>query len=260
MPFVDIQGKNVFYNQNSDYQVNRPTLVFVHGAGGTSKNWANQLSGIKGYNLIAPDLSGHGLSGGSAADTIMAYREFIWGFAKALGLESFVIVGHSMGGAIAMELALAYPQALKGQIIVDSGARLRVSPKTLDVLSRNLHPLEDVKYYYSPTASREVLGRASEEMKTVLPEVYFADFRACDNFNIMDRMNNIRIPTLIICGQEDQMTPVKYSEYLFKALKRSILVYISDAGHMSMLEQPQQVNKAIQDFMLQITKDSRESN
>jgi Predicted hydrolases or acyltransferases (alpha/beta hydrolase superfamily) len=256
MPFVNVQGNSVFYHQNGDYQPNRPTLLFVHGAGGTGENWHNQLSGIKGYNLIAPDLPGHGLSNGSAADTIIAYREFIWEVAKALDLESFTIVGHSMGGAIAMELALAYPNALQGQIIVGSGARLKVNPKMLEKLSMNIHPLEIVKYSYSLSTSKEILEKANEEMKTVPTEVYLADFRACNNFNLMERVKEINVPTLIICGQDDQMTPVKYSEHLSQELSASTVVLISNAGHMSMIEQPQQVNKAIQDFMSELTRDS----
>ncbi|MDP4160924.1 MAG: alpha/beta hydrolase [Bacillota bacterium] len=252
MPFLNVQGNKVYYSQNGNYRTDRPTILFIHGAGGSCSNWAHQLTRIKGYNLIAPDLPGHGLSQGSAADLISAYREFIWMFAQALDQGPYVIVGHSMGGAITMELALAYPDILKGQIIVDSGARLRVNPDILAMLSRNEHPLEMVKYSYSLTAPQEVLEHASVEMKKVPTEVYLRDFRACDKFNIIDRVRSINIPTLIICGQDDQMTPVKYSEFLSNELRRSTIVLISNAGHMSMIEQPEQVNKSIIDFLVHV--------
>ncbi|MDR3601970.1 MAG: alpha/beta hydrolase [Desulfosporosinus sp.] len=249
MPFINVQGTNTHYLQNDDILVDRPSMVFVHGAGGTSKMWVRQLSGIKGYNLIALDLPGHGRSEGTAVDTINEYSEFVWQFVQALELGSFVIAGHSMGGAIAMELALAYPNALDGMIIVDSGASLRVNPMVLEVLARGEYPLEIVKYSYSFKATAVVLKRALEELKTVPSEVYRADFRACDNFNIMDRVGNINLPALVLCGQDDQMTPVKYSNYLSKELAQSTFVLIADAGHMAMLEQPERVNKAIQIFL-----------
>ncbi|MHB1652883.1 MAG: alpha/beta fold hydrolase [Desulfitobacteriaceae bacterium] len=249
MPFIDIQGKNAHYQQNGEFRTDKSTLLFVHGAGGTGNKWVHQLTGIEGYNLIALDLPGHGRSEGEAADTIIAYREFVWQFVQTLKLGPFVIAGHSMGGAIAMEFALAYPDLLIGLIIVDSGARLKVNPETLEVLSRGEHPLGNVKYSYSLKASQAVLERATQEMKTVPTEVLLADFRACDSFNLMDRVQSINLPTLVLCGQDDQMTPVKYSEYLAKQLAQSILVLIPDAGHSAMIEQSEPVNRAIQDFM-----------
>lgn len=251
MPYINVQGRNTYYHENSDFQANLPTLLFVHGAGGSGQKWAYQLTGIPGYNLIALDLPGHGLSEGIPADSIIGYRDFVWRFTQTLELGQFVIAGHSMGGAIALELALAYPEALKGIIIVDSGARLRVNPMVLEMLSRGEHPLENVKYNYSANIPLDVLEKAVEEMKNVPTEVYLADFRACNEFSIMDRVQNIINPTLVICGQDDQMTPMKYSEYLYKELPHSTFELIADAGHMAMLEQPDQVNKAINNFLAQ---------
>ena len=252
MPFITIQGSTTYYRQNGDFRADRSTILFVHGAGGTGNNWVHQLSGIEGYNCLALDLPGHGRSEGLAVDAIRIYREFVWSFAQALDLGSFVLAGHSMGGAIAMELALAYPDALAGLIIVDSGARLRVNPETLEVLSKGEHPLKNVKYSYSTNVPSLVLDQAKEEMKSVPTEVYLADFRACDNFNLMNHVKDINLPALVICGQDDQMTPVKYSEYLTKELGKSTFMLISNAGHMSMLEQPERVNRSIQDFLAQI--------
>jgi len=251
VPYINILGKSTYYHESCDFRADLPSLLFVHGAGGSGKNWAYQLAGIQGYNLIALDLPGHGLSEGSAADNITAYRDFVWCFAQALELKQFVIVGHSMGGAIALELAIAYPEALKGLIIVDSGARLRVNPAVLELLSRGIHPLENVKYSYAFDISLDILEKATEEMKNVPTEVYLADFRACNEFNIMGRVQNIINPALVICGQDDQMTPLKYSEYLYKELPHSTIALITDAGHMAMLEQPDRVNRAINNFLSQ---------
>jgi len=249
MPFINVKGKKIYYHQNIDILTDRPTVLFIHGAGGIGNNWIHQLSGIKDYNLIAIDLPGHGRSEGPAADAIKNYREFIWLFLQALELGPLIIAGHSMGGAIVMDLALNYFDALEGLIIVDSGASLRVNPKMLEALSKGEHPVWNVKYCYSFKSNPKFFEQAAKNMKAVPTEIYLSDFRACDNFNIMDRLKNINIPALVICGEDDQMTPVKYSEYLSRELAQSTFVTIPDAGHMSMIEQPELVNRAIRNFL-----------
>ena len=249
MAFINILGKKVYYQQNGEFLVDRKTVLFIHGAGGTGDIWIHQLSGIKGYNLIALDLPGHGRSEGFASDNIIAYQEFVWLFIQALQLETLVIAGHSMGGAIVMDLALSHPEALDGLIFVNSAARLPVNPKMLESMSRGEHPLAIIKYSYSLRANPELLERATAEMKAVPVEVYLADFTACAGFNLVDRVKMIKLPVLILSGQDDQMTPLKFSEFLSKELPQSAMVVISDAGHMSMLEQPERVNKAIQSFL-----------
>lgn len=251
MPYINILGKRTYYRQGDDFQPGFPTVVFVHGAGGTSENWTYQLAGIRGYNLIAPDLPGHGRSEGLALDSIKGYRDFVWQFAQALELGSFFIAGHSMGGAITLELGIEHPKALKGLIIIGSGARLRVSPSFLEEISHGKHPIELVKYSYAREVSQDILAKATQTMKNVPIEVYHADFKACNEFNAMDRVPNILNPVLVICGQDDQMTPLKYSESLCKVLPNSTLAPVTEAGHMAMLEQPDQVNAAIINFLVQ---------
>ncbi|NMA68340.1 MAG: alpha/beta hydrolase [Desulfitobacterium sp.] len=247
MPYIKIRERNIYYHHNPT--PDGRTILFIHGAGGTGEKWVNQLSGIKDYHLIALDLPGHGLSEGVGSNSIEAYKEFIRQFVQGIGLESFVIAGHSMGGGIAMAFALDYPEILKGLIIVNSGARLKVNPMILERLARGEHPLETVKYSYSLNTSPEVLEGAIEEMKAVPTQILLTDFQACDKFNLMNGVQDIKLPTLVICGQEDRMTPVKYSEYLAQEIPQALLTLIPDAGHMSMLEQPEVVNKAIVNFI-----------
>lgn len=257
VPYINIRGKKIFYHLGSDFRADFATILFIHGAGGSGENWIHQSAGIQGYNLIAPDLPGHGLSAGPASDNILAYREFIRSFAQELKLGSFFLAGHSMGGAIAMEFALEYPEASKGLIIVGSGARLRVNPAIFEALSRGARPDDIIRYsYYQST----FLEKAKLDMEKVPIEVYQADFKACDEFDNMNRVQNLLLPTLIICGLEDRMTPAKYSEYLSGVIQKSKIVIITDAGHMAMIEQPAQVNRAIGNFLAeQLEKKLRSS-
>ncbi len=248
MPFIDVNGEQIHYQEAGSAEPEQRTILFVHGAGGSSKKWQDQLSKLTGC-LIAVDLPGHGKSEGKAQDSVAAYREFVWEFSQALGLSKFVLVGHSMGGGITLDFALHHAEVLEGMIIVDSGARLKVNPETLAVLAEGKHSVGNVKYMFASNTPAQVLEQAARDMEQVPPPVYLADFQACDRFNILDQVKNIKVPTLILCGQEDLMTLPKFSEYLRQEIADSHFVIIPNAGHMAMLEQPEIVNQAIAEFV-----------
>ena len=128
-----------------------------------------------------------------------------------------VLCGHSMGGAISQLYALKYPEELKGIVLIGTGARLRVHPKYLkeceDGVEGRAEWLENRKADYSriePKVQQALLKRSAE----VGPAVQLNDLLCCDTFDIMDRVHEIRLPAQVVCGSEDVMTPVKYSEYL----------------------------------------------
>jgi len=102
---------------------------------------------------------------------------------------------------------------------------------------------------YDPDAPGELVKRGRREIENSDPSVYLADLKACDSFDIMECLHRIKAPTLIICGSEDRMTPVKYSRFLDQNIPRSRLEIIDKAGHMVMLEQPEAVNRAIAQFV-----------
>lgn len=200
---------------------------------------------------IAIDLPGHGRSEGSGADRIEAYCDIVKEFLAALDLDRPVVVGHSMGGAIALSLALVDPGLLTAMVLVGTGARLRVQPQ----LFADLH--DDVrgavgriaKLARAPGASAEQLTQDVEAMLRTPASVLEADFRACDAFDLMEQVRTITLPTLIICGTDDLMTPPKYADYLHRKINGSQFALIPAAGHMVMLEQPDEVSREIEAFL-----------
>lgn len=249
MPYCQVNGKKIYYHEGIFDGPTDSVLLYIHGAGGTSEVWLNQLSQIKDYPLLALDLPGHGSSEGYPSDTIKGYSEIVQEFVRTLGFQSVILSGHSMGGGIVLECALAQPEWLKGIVLVDTGSRLRVKKEILEQLAKGIHPFEIIPYLYSQKSSPEVLEKALENMKKIPPEVYYADFQACDAFDQSKEIQNINIPACILCGEEDRMTPLKYSQTLHEALPDSNLIIIPNAGHMSMQENPLEVNKAIAEFL-----------
>ncbi len=247
MPYVSVKGLNIYYESTSG---NSLPIVFVHGAGGSSQIWSEQLAIFDGqYNSWAMDLPGHGKSEGSLLSSIEDMAEFIDDFTGELFLEKFVLVGHSMGGAIAQAFALQSPEKLSGLILIGSGARLKVSQDILGALAAGRIPFKDVDHLYGSSTPAKKREEALREMKALSPTVYWADLEACNKFDRVVSVEKIQVPSLIIVGDEDVMTPVKYSQFLSDRLLNSELRIIKGVGHMSMQEKPTEVINEIVNFI-----------
>lgn len=230
-----------------------PPVVFIHGAGGTRYHWPPNLRRLKGYAVYSLDLPGHGESVGPSERSIDGYARRVLGWVDSLELQPPVLAGHSMGGAISLWLALNWPERCSGLILVGTGGRLRVSPEILDRLSEPQAFPQVVEritaWSFSPSAPARLVELAKERMAEADPVVVHGDFLACDRFDILGRLQEIDLPALVLCGREDRMTPLKYSQALESQLGSANLETVGAAGHMVMLEQPQQVERHIQDFL-----------
>jgi pimeloyl-ACP methyl ester carboxylesterase len=222
-------------------------LIFIHGSGGSKESWFYQTQHFKGS--IALDLPGH--PEGNLIPTIEGYVEWLHGAVKDAGYRQVVLVGHSLGGGIALMYALKYPQDLAGIITVGSGARLRVHPLTLEGLEKVIkdpgaeNPLNNAYELIDPELAAVLKHRATENG----PAAALNDMKACDQFDLMDQIAQINVPTLALCGDQDVMTPPKYSQYLGSHLPDAKVVIIKGGTHMVFAEKPQEVNQAIEYFL-----------
>ena len=227
-------------------------VLFIHGASGSSLSWYFQKEYLKqSMEILLLDLPGHGKSPGDGCERLEECRDGVHGVVKSLGLEKCYMVGHSMGGAIAMLFALTYPEMLEGLVLLATGARLRVFPEILQNILRDkegtVRKIAEVAFSKKTPAS--VIESGFKEMMKCRKEVIHRDFYSCEQFNVMERVRRITVPTLIICGEDDLLTPPKYSEYLHAEIPDSKLVRIPDAGHILMIEKPEPVNRAIEAFV-----------
>ncbi len=250
MPEALANGLRIYYERSAEADPSSTAVVYIHGAGGTSYIWRNQQNiRVPGFCQAAVDLPGHGRSEGSGAQSIAEYRDFIYDFAKTVFGRPVVLAGHSMGGAVAISFALDYPDYLKGLILVGTGARLRVAPAVLEAAQDAEKAAALRGYAYSPRTAQAVIQEAEKEYALTPAKVRYNDFLACDRFDVMERVKEIKVPTLVICGEDDILTPVKYSRYLEASIPGSRLAVIPAAGHMVMWEQPEEVNKVIAEFL-----------
>jgi pimeloyl-ACP methyl ester carboxylesterase len=230
----------------------RPPVILIHGAGGTHLNWPPQIRRLDGQPILAVDLPGHGKSAGVGRQVIAEYAADIIGFMDALKMRSAVIVGHSMGSAIALTLAIEYPKRVLGLGLLGGGARLGVAP---DLLQSAVNPSAFAsavqwvtKYSYGPQADPRLKELGAKRMAEIRPPVLYGDFLACEGFGVLEDLPRIKTPTLILVGEQDRMTPPRLSQTLHRQIPRSQLLSIPEAGHMLMLEQPEAVASALSNF------------
>jgi len=228
-------------------------VVFVHGSGGNAHLWRKVMDGLSDeYGSLAIDLPGHGESAGQGMKRIPEYREFLKHFLDAIGLEAIVLGGHSLGGGIVQDFALMYPEKLRAILLIGTGARLRVLPQALERTRRmaegEIEPKFD-PWGFAAGAFPEVLAEGEREWSKTSSLVRYRDLLACDEFDIMGEVEKIHLPALIVCGGEDRLTPVKYSEYLNRKIAGSKMEVIEGAGHMLMLEEPHALSGGILRFL-----------
>ena len=264
MPCAMVAGERLFYALVEGDPARERNLILVHGAGGDHTHWPADLRRLSRANVYALDLPGHGRSSGQGRTRVDNYADSVHLFAQTLGLKQASVVGHSMGGSIALTLALRQPRWLAGVVLVGTGAQLRVNPLILEGLrpASNESSLTDpsttdfeaitdmiCQWAYGPTVSEQILRKGRQQLLSVDRNVIYGDYIACDNFDVIDKVGGIRLPALIIVGSADQMTPPKYGLYLHEQIADSQLVEIRDGGHMMALEQPAEVTQAVARFL-----------
>ncbi len=233
-------------------------LIFIHGAGGCSHFWNEQLEGLSSkIKVIAINLPGHLEAECSDLPSMASYVVFIDELISELNLETVILAGHSMGGAVVMSYYLQNPEKIHGLILIGTGARLRVLPMILNTIKTN-YP-EYIKFSRnfafhksSIKECEEIISEIEKYMGEISPKIAHQDFTICNEFDIIEQLPKIKVPTLIIVGDADQLTPVKYSTYMHKAIENSEIYVIKDAGHMVMLEKSQEVNEIILNFLNRI--------
>jgi pimeloyl-ACP methyl ester carboxylesterase len=234
----------------------KPALVLIHGAGGDHLYWPPEVRRLPGYRVITLDLPGHGKTAGPGCQSVQDYARGVAEFIDAVGLFRAVFVGHAMGGAIALALALDYPERVAGVGLISTGPILPVpssvieNAANLSTLPLAIRSLQEMSFSSQTPENLKgkILKRLTETRQTLLLD----DLLACDRFNVTDRLNAIQTPVLVVCGTDDKLTPLRFSEILSSRIPGAALQTMEGTGHMLVLEQPGRLAKLISVFLATI--------
>lgn len=237
------------------------SLVLIHGAGCSRLDWPTAWSRgqsepslgnqLNAYPIYVPDLPGHGESAGSGFDTVDAYAKDLSSFIDALELKRVLLVGHSMGAAIALTLAVDHHPRIAGIAMIGGSSRLVVSDTILDGLQTNFGPTIDgiVKYSWFKTTDASLKEMNRQRLIDAGKEVVYNDFLACSRFDLSQRLNEVDVPTLVIASNDDRMVPIDASRKMADAIKDARFVGLENCGHYQHMEQTRRVADELSVFL-----------
>jgi 3-oxoadipate enol-lactonase len=259
MPSQTIDGQTLYFTENGS----GPALVLAHGFPLDSRMWDAQSAELSGhYRVICPDFRGFGQSKSESPFTIESLADDLYQLLTKIDARPAVLAGLSMGGYVALAYAKKYANDLRGLVLVDTRADAdtpegKANRDKMVALVRQAgsKPIADAMLprLLAPDATR-TRPQVAKELRSIMDScpprtIEHALLAMRDRPDQTALLASIAIPTLIIVGDADAITPPTVAQAMHKQIPGSQLAIIRGTGHMAPMEQPAQVNQAVRQFM-----------
>jgi pimeloyl-ACP methyl ester carboxylesterase len=258
---LDVNGTEIFVaTGGAEFDPVLPAVAFLHGAGMDHSVWAlhSRWFAHHGFAVLAPDLPGHGNSGGAPLRSIEAMADWTSSLLAASGASRARLIGHSMGSLAALETAARHPERVAALALIGTAAAMKVGLDLLKAAEANddaaiamvsLWGLGvDATIGGSLAPGLWMLGGAQRVLEACRPGVLFADLSACNAYTgALAAAGKINVPATLILGERDLMTPARAGKELAAAVPRSRTFVLPGAGHIMMAERPDELLAALQD-------------
>jgi len=259
--FTDVMNLKVRYAESG---VGADHVLLIHGLGGSAESWKNNIDVLgRHFHVFAPDLIGFGHSDKPKMRyTVKTFTNFLTDFLDAIGLKKTNVVGSSMGGQVAAEFAIGYPNKVEKLVLISPAG---IPPKSFKgtkelrsyVRMFDAKSLEDIRKavtqvdsdssaitdeYVKSVYQYTMMGGAKHAFMSSLKESASAP-------RLANRLNSIKAKTLVIWGKDDRLIPVKYCEPFITKMENCKLLLIEKCGHRPHAEKPDLFNKVVIDFL-----------
>lgn len=266
------------YTGGRPFDPSRPTVVFLHGAQHDHSVWILQSRYFAhhGYSVLALDLPGHLRSEGSAPATVEAIADRVAEGLAASGAGRLLLVGHSMGSLLCLEVARRLQQQVHGVALIATAFPMRVADALLGATRTDPPTAMQMINVWSHSATIEAFERKPANpgpgfsnfwqnqrlMERVASrsggDVLATDFAACNAYaGGLDAARALRCPALFVLGENDQMTPPKAAQPLIDAVADRNVVHVAGGGHALMAERPDEVLRALIEFAARVIAPTR---
>jgi pimeloyl-ACP methyl ester carboxylesterase len=263
--YTQVNGSKTFYSTGSGkHSAGGTGVVFIHGAGMDHTVWVmpGRHFARHGFNVVAPDLPGHGRSGGAPLASIDAMADWICDLVQTLDMENAIIVGHSMGSLVALNLAARHPQVAWRLALLGTSTPMPVADPLLNAARDNSHAAIDMANTWSHSrfghmGGNEVPGMwmtagGERLLERAGEDVFFTDLNACNDFvNGAELAAQVQCPSLVIIGKQDMMTAPISSRKVAAAIPGARSIELERCGHSMLSEKPDAVLNALKSIIQQ---------
>ncbi|TBR58326.1 alpha/beta hydrolase [Westiellopsis prolifica IICB1] len=261
MPKAQVNGIELFYHIHGTGE----PLILIAGFDSDSSSWSVLMPFlVKHYQVIRFDNRGLGQSSAlNIPYTIQQMAVDTFALLEYLGISQVHVAGHSMGGQIAQELTLAHPEKVQSLILLSSWAKgdskFQAIIELWGDLTSKLNPvlyqttllpwLFTDRFYAIPGAIEQIINQIQKYPYLPEPDALYHQSQAILNSDTSERLASIHVPTLVMVGEQDMITPVKFSEHLAQGIPNTELVILEKLGHACFIESPEVVAQEMLNFL-----------
>lgn len=256
---VIVDGQDVFVATGAEpHRPGRPFITFLHGAGGDHTAWVlfARFFSHNGFNVLVPDLPGHGRSAGKPLGSVDDMAAWLIRLLDAAAVPATLLAGHSLGSLVALESAARAPERITRLILLGTAVPMPVGEPLLSAARERKHAAVDIIVQFghafgtqlggNPVAGISVVNSNMRVLERGLPANLFEDLNACNAYQGgIAAARRITAPVTLVLGDQDRMTPPASAQALIQALPAADVHLIAQCGHMLMSEQPEAVHRAL---------------
>jgi pimeloyl-ACP methyl ester carboxylesterase len=249
MPITEVDGLKTHYEEHGK----GTPIVLVHGAQGTVEGFEGMVRVLRSrYRVITPSLPGRSGSENMPGEvTIERYSDHVAHLLQKIGVQKAAIAGPSMGGLVSLSFCLDHPSMTLALVLINTGARMPIDERIAKLFEEDCEGMTRLatSMGYSKKTPKRVIEKALEYSMNCPKETSVKDMTATGKFDARERLHEVKVPTLIMTGSDDILTPLPMAEFLNNGIAGSTLRIIKDAGHSSIMEKPREISEEIMRFL-----------